>query len=332
MMSMFDGNREPDDRFEPGTLAHLVPGNRGRVLDGRRTPGFVESYDPDSATFLWHITGYEDEGLCWEMPAEYVNSFQFQKDCPKLPADQVKAIQAACNRFAQRLHIPLPAELPQSTRQALEAATEKAAGWLRENSCFFQEYSVLPLSAPTGAPLLYDDLQNYLSQNGLLELEQRTAGDYVLNPWSGEWLKGMKIVLAELGLIGYQGTIPRKPDMFSGLGDKERRRQYLLARYGFVQAMFRQAGVTEVPLYRGMASESDFFETPSSLLSATFSPQTALEFASLPESPNEIRSSYCVKFTCPVSDLFMTFLETRQLNEKHQEQEAILFYHHKLLF
>lgn len=68
------------------------------------------------------------------------------------------------------------------------------------------------------------------------------------------------------------------------------------------------------------------------MLSATFSPQTALEFASLPDSPNEIRSSYCVKFTCPVSSLFMTFLETRQLNEKHQEQEAILFYRNKLLF
>lgn len=142
----------------------------------------------------------------------------------------------------------------------------------------------------------------------------------------------MKIVMAALGLIGYQGTIPRKPDVFSGLGDKELRKQYIIARCGFVQALFRRVGLKEVPLYRGMASESDFFETPSSLLSATFSPQTALEFASLPDSPKEIRSCYCVKFTCPVSALFMTFLETRQLNEKHQEQEAILFYRDRLLF
>lgn len=257
-----------------------------------RTPGFIESYDPASALFLWRITGYEDEGLCWEMPAEYVNCFQFRKGCPKLPPDRVNAIQAACHQFSKRLNIAPAQETTQATLKAIDAAAQEAAGWL----------------------------------------EQHTAGDYVLNPWSGEWLKGMKIVLAELGLIGYQGTIPRKPDVFSGLGDKELRRQYILARCGFVQALFRRADLTEVPLYRGMASESDFFETPSSLLSATFSPQTALEFASLPDSPKEIRSSYCVKFTCPVNALFMTFLETRQLNEKHQEQEAILFYRHKLLF
>lgn len=331
-MSTYDGKKTPDDRFETGTLAHLVPGNGGRALDGRRTPGFVESYDPDSATFLWHITGYEDEGLCWEMPAEYINCFEFPLDAPKLPAGQVADIQAACDRFSRRLNITPAPETTQATLKAIEASVQEAASWLDQHSDFFRQYSVLPLSAETGATLLYDDLANYLSQKGLLELEQRTAGDYVLNPWSGEWLKGMKIVMAELGLIGYQGTIPRKPDLFSGLGDKELRRQYIIARCGFVQALFRQAGLKEVPLYRGMASESDFFETPSSLLSATFSPQTALEFADLPDSSPQIRSSYCVKFTCPVSSLFMTFLETRQLNEKHQEQEAILFYRDKLRF
>ena len=331
-MSNHEVKKEPDDRFETGTLAHLVPGNAGRALDGRRTPGFVESYDPDSATFLWHITGYEDEGLCWEMPAEYINCFQFPLDCPRLSEDRVTHIRAACARFSQRLNIPLAPQIPEATRKALEDAAAEASDWLEQHSDFFRQYSVLPLSAQTGAPLLYDDLEGYLSQKGLLELEQCTAGNYVLNPWSGEWLKGMKIVMAELGLIGYQGTIPRKPDLFSGLGDKELRRQYIIARCGFVQALFRQVGLNEVPLYRGMASESDFFETPSSLLSATFSPQTALEFASLPDSPKEIRSSYCVKFTCPVSTLFMTFLETRQFNEKHQEQEAILFYRDRLLF
>lgn len=331
-MSTHEVIKEPDDRFETGSLAHLIPGNAGRVLDGRRTPGFVESYDPNSATFLWHITGYEDEGLCWEMPAEYINCFQFPLDCPRLPEDRVADIQAACQRFSRRLNITPTPETTQATLKALEAAAQEAAGWLEQHSEFFRQYSVLPLSAETGATLLYDDLANYLSQKGLLELEQRTAGDYVLNPWSGEWLKGMKIVMAELGLIGYQGTIPRKPDVFSGLGDKELRKQYIIARCGFVQALFRRVGLKEVPLYRGMASESDFFETPSSLLSATFSPQTALEFADLPDSSPQIRSSYCVKFTCPVNSLFMTFLETRQLNEKHQEQEAILFYRDRLLF
>ena len=331
-MSTPQTTKEPDELFEPGTLAHLVPGNRGRILDGRRTPGFLESYDPDSATFIWRITGYEDAGDCWEMPAEYVNSFQFYPEGARLRPEQVTTIQAACDHFSQRLTIDLDPEATRATLEAIQKSALDAADWLEKNSSFFRQGGVLRLSEPTGSTLLYDDLERYLSQQELLALEERTARDYVLNPWSGEWIKGMKIVMAELGLIGYQGTIPRKPDVFSGLGAKELRRDYILARCGFLQALFHRAGLEEVPLYRGMASESDFFETPSSLLSATFSPKTALEFASLPDSPQSVRSSYCVKFTCPVSSLFMTFLETRQLNEKHQEQEAILFYRDKLHF
>ena len=43
---------ESDDNFENGTLHHLVANNEGRVLDGRRTPGFIESYDEESEMFV----------------------------------------------------------------------------------------------------------------------------------------------------------------------------------------------------------------------------------------------------------------------------------------
>lgn len=63
----------PDELFEQGTLYHLVPGNEGRVLDGRRTPGILEIYDSESAMFVWRITDFEDKGEFWEIPAEGVS-------------------------------------------------------------------------------------------------------------------------------------------------------------------------------------------------------------------------------------------------------------------
>ena len=44
-----NGNKLNDSHFEEGTLYHIVPGNMGRVLDCRRTPGLIEEYNEDSA-------------------------------------------------------------------------------------------------------------------------------------------------------------------------------------------------------------------------------------------------------------------------------------------
>ena len=43
---------EPDGHFLPGKLPLLAPCNTGRALDGRRTPGYIESFDPNSALFI----------------------------------------------------------------------------------------------------------------------------------------------------------------------------------------------------------------------------------------------------------------------------------------
>ena len=66
---------ESDDNFENGTLYHLVVNNEGRVLDGRRTPGFIESYDEESEMFIWRITDFEDKGRCWEVPVDEIGNY-----------------------------------------------------------------------------------------------------------------------------------------------------------------------------------------------------------------------------------------------------------------
>lgn len=170
-----------------------------------------------------------------------------------------------------------------------------------------------------------------MESEGLLALEEKTADQYLLNPYSGEWIKGMKIVMAEMGLIAYEDCVPRTKDIFCGMGAKELRKKYIIARSAFLRSIFKLAGYADVPLYRGMSSAIDLYETPNTLVSATFSADTAKEFASVNNTVG-CKSCYWVKFPYPVKNLFMTFLETKQFNERYKEQEAILYYRKKLTF
>lgn len=322
---------EPDDNFDNGTLAHLVVGNEGRVLDGRRTPGFIEHYHEDSAMFIWRITGFEDAGKCWEIPAEQINCYQFRKDSSLLSQDEVSRISERCQELSRILRIPKSAKVFAETQQAIAEQEKTACEWIMQHSAFYQAGIGFDFDAKEGIALLYEDLERYLRASGLYELEQETAEQYLLNPYSGEWMKGMKIVMAELGLIGYNGTYPRKKETFLGMGSKESRIAYILARTAFVRSIFKLKGITEIPLFRGMSSEIDFYETPQTLISTTCSVSTAMEFADMKQSSNA-RSAYVVKFTCPIENLFMTFFETRQFSERYKEQEAVVFYDNRIKF
>ena len=322
---------ESDDNFETGTLAHLVVGNEGRVLDGRRTPGYIEQYDRESAMFIWRITAFEDVGKCWEIPAEEIGSYQFRKGSAVLNQENVQKISEQCNTFKQILTIPKTDAARQKTEEAIRAQEGQAYQWIKDNSAFFRQARTLDFSAKEGDPLLFSDLQNYFKALNLYELEQTTAEQYLLNPYSGEWIKGLKIVMGEMGLISYHGTIPRKKDVFSGLGSKEQRRDYIIARIAFLRSIFKLCGINEVPLFRGMSSEASFYQTPKTMVSTTFSLDTAMEFADM-KAESKARSAYIVKFTCPVENLFMTYLETKQFNDRYKEQEAIIFYDGQIPF
>lgn len=120
-----------------------------------------------------------------------------------------------------------------------------------------------------------------MEARGLAELEEKTAKMYLLNPYSGEWIKGLRIVMAEMGLIDFDGKVPRTKDIFQGLGDKDKRRAYIISRLAFVSSFIELAGYSQVPLFRGVSSERQPFEKPRTLLSASFSPDVAREFASI---------------------------------------------------
>ncbi len=80
----YDLSMKPDSDFIQGEFALLIEGNACRLLDGRRTTGYIENVSKTDGMFRWRITKYEDEGRCWDLPMEDVSKFQFEKDAKKL--------------------------------------------------------------------------------------------------------------------------------------------------------------------------------------------------------------------------------------------------------
>jgi hypothetical protein len=317
----------PDTEFVPGTIAFLAEGNYCRLLDGRRTPGRVEEYSDDSAMFRWRIMDFEDRGKYWDVPAEGVTRYQFTKDAKRLDVERIKRIEASIQKYQRALTIEPVEQKRLQTESEIQAVENAIADWLRSNSVFFKDQGQLDLKSGTAAKSLAEDLILYMRSVGMEETEQRTADSMVLNPDSGEWIKGMAIVLAETGLVPYRDKIPRTRDIFEGPGRKEDRRRYLIHRLAFVRAYFHLLGMKEVTLYRGMATEWAWGKRPSSraFVSFTFSVKVAGTHCDFDRNSDK-KHAYLLKRAFPVERLFMTSLETGAMNQQYREAEALVLY------
>ena len=94
MIYQSDPDAAPDEEFEPGRLEHVVEGNRGRLLDPRRTPVTVTAIDAATGTFEVEVGAFEDAGARWSVPLEEVVRFQFARDAERAPADALHAFAA----------------------------------------------------------------------------------------------------------------------------------------------------------------------------------------------------------------------------------------------
>ena len=157
---------------------------------------------------------------------------------------------------------------------------------------------------------------------GLSRVESLFAEKYVSNPNSGELVKGHRIVLAELGLVSYRGKIIRDAAVFDGDFTKTRRAEHILVRLAFVREIFTRTGNERPTLYRGMAVKDRHQSARNTtFVSATFSLDVAM---SQFNAAADTRSGVLYRQRVSLDRLFMTYLETRQLNQQFREAEAVL--------
>jgi hypothetical protein len=317
-----DSGSAPDANFAPGELRHLVPGNRGRLLDARRTPIVLVEVSAERGSFVVRIEAFEDSGAVWELALEEIARFQFARDARALSPSELSEIERSLARFDRELVIECDVDRRRDSLSRLEQQRERARGWLEERAGQLDLDLGLNVGSREGDQSLFLLVENFAAELGLGELERSFCAAFVTNPRSGELVMGHAIVLAELGLCPYRGKVARDPELFAGDHGRERRAEHILWRLGFTQALWARLGPRDVPLYRGAAS--DGLPSPprsSSFVSATFSRAVAESHF---EGGPSTRTAVIWRQPLPLGRLLMTFLETRAMNERYREAEAVL--------
>ena len=305
---------ERDCEFELGELAHLVVGNRGRLRDDRRTPIVLTGVDAGAGMFELEIAAFEDRGARWRLPFEDVGKFQFERGASRVDD---AGLAAAVARFDRPLHVNCdPAARERTVAQIAELASH-AVRFLQSRWS-----GSLALDIPSGDPQLFDASEAWMKQRELGDIEREFARVFVSNPHSGELVKGHAIVAAELGLCPYIGKIVRSPLLFAGPWSRPRRAGHLVSRLALVRAIFTIAGLENVVLYRGLASDAPIEPVRSrSFVSTTFAREVAE--AHFQGGATTVAAAL-FRQQVPVSRLLMTHFETRAMNAQFREAEAIL--------
>lgn len=309
-----DPDAEPDTNYAPGELRHAVTGNRGRLLDTRRTPVTITSVTADTGSFTVEIGAFEDEGARWELPLTDIRRFQFPPG--SATATAIDELAAAAARFDQDMVIDCE---PETRRQTLDRITAERRA-IRERLGSYQVEPTHHITTRHGDPDLFALLDEIMADRDVADLDHDFATIFVSNPGSGELVKGHAIVLAELGLCPYHGKIVRDPDLFAGRLSRPRRADHIVARLAFTRELWSHHET--VTLYRGAAVEGPLHEpSRSSFVSATFAREVATEhFNGGPRTSTAVLWRQDV----PITRVFMTFLETRAMNEQFAEAEALL--------
>jgi hypothetical protein len=315
----------PDSEFDPGEFHHLVAGNAGRQLDPRRTPVSIKAIRREAGTFIVCIEDFEDKGALWEIPFESVAHYQFKRGAVRAEAKVVDEYREISRAMDRPLKIACEPDARAGTLVRLAAAGNEADRWLAAHSRFLSESGSLPaVEERRGDQRLFGDLARYMEAHNLQRIEEQFARQYVSGPHSGEIVRGHRIVLAELGLVAYEGKAPRDAAVFEGEWRREQRAEHIVARLAFLRALYRRLGLEQVMLCRGMSIEGPL-EPPQNhtFVSASFSRAVAQShFDSGAPSSTRVLLAQPV----PVERIFMTYHETAAMNEKFLEAEAVLLW------
>jgi hypothetical protein len=324
MIYQFNSEMLPDTCFQTGSLKYIVPGNEGRLLDGRRTPVRLLEVKHISGFFVVEILDFEDKGACWEIPLERIDRFQFAKESAEAGKGDIEFYREIISRLDQPLNIPADKLRRKTTESEISSLRKRIKDWLNTESDLFASGASINSLDRIRKSALWHDLEHYMTAQNLWALEKAFATQYVSNPNSGELIKGHRIVLAELGLVAFEGKQVREPDLFGGAWSKERRADHILHRLAFVRELFEQLGQSSVVLYRGFSAEGQpETQKNNSFISSTFSLDVAMSHFTGRDPTN---TGVLLRQSVPVERIFMTFLETVQMNRQFKEAEAILLY------
>src|SRR5690348_6981465 len=129
-----DPDAAPDAGFVYGELRHLVVGNRGRLLDARRTPITITAVTPEIGAFELEIRAFEDTGARWQLPLWDVRRFQFARDSAVAATGGVAELERASDRFDRELIVECDPRARADTLRRIAAKREAIRARLAEQA------------------------------------------------------------------------------------------------------------------------------------------------------------------------------------------------------
>jgi hypothetical protein len=317
----FDPAPAPDAEYVAGTLDLLVAGNRGRLLDARRTPVLVTAVSPETGAFEIEVRAFEDAGARWELGLEEVTRFQFDRDGAVATPEEVARLARARQRFEVELVIETDPAACARTADAI-ASERRSVREALAGAEFLRELDLDTLvrarEAHSGTTALIAEL---LTDRELGDLDEHFAVTFVSNPRSGELVKGHAVVLAELGVCRYEGPIIRDRRVFE-TWPKDVRAKHIIFRLALMRELYSALGAGAPTLFRAASHAGPIPPSPPrSFVSATFSREVAEDHFA---GGARTTSAVIWRQRTPTERLFMSFLETAALNRQFREAEAIL--------
>jgi hypothetical protein len=315
-----DAQMRPDSEFVPADLDRLVVGNKGRLLDARRTPITVVGVVPERGEFMVRVEAFEDTGTTWELFLGEFGRFQFDRDAAQASAREVDEFRRSVGRFDRELVIEPTSASRVRSQKELRSRRERIRERFGARLILSAVEVERSIALREGHPRLYELTEKLLEESGLGAIERDLLVPLVSNPRSGEMVKGHAIVLAELGVCPYRGRVVRDPGLFAGDRSKEIRAEHVLWRMALTQELWSSIG--SVPVYRAVATDEVLRPTNTeSFVSATFSREVAESHF---EGGPTTKAATLMRQGIPMGRLFVTFLETRAMNERFREAEAML--------
>jgi hypothetical protein len=309
----------PPPQAEVATLADLSLGATLWMRDPRNTPVSVTALNEHTASFTVEVLDFEDTGAQWTFPVWQSHKFRCAPEAPSLPQSTQNALTAASHQLNQRLQVPIKACQSADTVAQLNKLTAQAQNWLAEAGHHPDAVRSAETSTAFTDPKV---LSRWLTQHDTQHIETDVANQYVSNPHAGETIKAHRLALADLGLCAFEGNILRDPAELSGAKSMSHRKSHIRVPLAFLRAAFHSRGITHLPLYRVIYSDTPLTPPrPTGFVSATFSQSVALRFLKNGQSK---RHAALYWQQVPITRVFMTHLETPQMRNLYNEREALL--------
>ncbi len=305
-------------------LMHLIVGQTLYLRDPRNTPVEVMSCEPATASFSARVSDFEDIGAEWVLPLWDVSKFRVATDAPQLSTTETAVLIQHSEVFDLVTEVPINPGAREATEVEIARCQNEIIAALDHSFPDLPTNASALISGKVACGKWSNALESVMNLRGLQDIDRVFATQYASNPHAGEFIKGHRMVFAELGLVPYRGHIVRDPRTFEEQWAKPRRRKHILTRLAFMRTMLSRLGMASVPLYRTIYSDTELRNPENrGFVSTTFCRDVA---ASLFASGQKMRVSASYWQRVANERVFMSYFETPELSRRFQEAEAVLIF------